>query len=43
MDSIIVCDFCLEEVRTVGDDAIYVCEDHGVVEAYWHELVLESD
>jgi hypothetical protein len=35
----ILCDFCELEVRTVGEDAIYECEEHGVVEAYWHESV----
>jgi hypothetical protein len=34
---VIVCDFCEEEVRSVGPDAVYYCDEHGCVEAYWHE------
>lgn len=34
----VVCDFCLEEVRTVGDDAVYWCDEHGVVEDNTQEL-----
>lgn len=39
-EPIIVCDFCEEEVRTVGEDSIYWCDEHGIVEAYWHEEVV---
>jgi hypothetical protein len=33
----ILCQFCNEEVRVVGEDAIYVCDEHGIVERYWYE------
>lgn len=38
-----VCDFCLEEVKTVGEDSIYWCDEHGVVEAYTHEESEDED
>ena len=37
-DTIIVCDFCEEEVRITAPDSVYYCDDHGCVEAYCHEV-----
>lgn len=41
-ETVNVCDFCLEEVRSCGPDAVYYCDEHGCVEAYWHTVTAEE-
>jgi len=38
MSNIVVCTYCLDEVSVIGEDAIYVCQEHGIVEDDWTEV-----
>ena len=41
VETYIARDFCGDEVSSSGLDAVYYCDEHGCVEAYWHESAEE--